>query len=469
VARRKRARDREWIDIVCAPTPELDELVEVLRSHIAAEPAPPPSYLAAGRSPAQLASLFAAAAALFRTRPWSRDREDRAVFSISIPALDRRDAVLSVFGADDDAVGLVLFRDLDDFETFVDATEALASGFDAPWPPHLRLDFERADAIDPALRAEVAAHGWELAGDDAYPWPVHADGDGVVRPATSDELVALEAIARALPRVERDRPAITAAWRGGEPWTRTERVAVHAAELDVSLRVPPAASDQRVDDRGPDVEDDVLGALAWLADESDGEPDPDRRAALEDRLVDEFLTSPEGASSSNLQAYRLVMDYAASHFGATIATATPAELREILFEIIPAKVSVDAASAAAIVGDVRAFYRFLDRVHGLPQAAACLRVLDGDTVRRMEASLGDRRRFGPAKALLLAGRDAGHDMETQAGVEAWMREVSSRPVPESIWSPPLDVPRPGPPRQPPSNVDKKRKRKAARAARKRNR
>lgn len=167
---------------------------------------------------------------------------------------------------------------LDDFESFVDEAEALASGFDAPWPPHLRLDFERADAIDSALRAEVAAHGWEVAGDDAYPWALHAEGDGVVRSATSHEIAVLEAIARALPRVLDDRPVIAEASRCGEPWTRTVRVAVHTGEVDVSLRAPPAAGDERVGDRGPDVDggDDVLGALAWLANESDGEFDADR-------------------------------------------------------------------------------------------------------------------------------------------------------------------------------------------------
>jgi hypothetical protein len=475
-------RSHPTLDVVLAPTPELDDLMAELRAR-AAEDAPPPSYLSSGAAPAQLASFFAAAAALFRARPWAEMVEEESVLSVHVPALGVHGQVLSLIGDQGDGAGLVLFRDFSGYAMFVDAVEAIEDGEDAEWPPHLRLDFEPADATDPALCAEVATHGWELASREAYPWPVRADDDGVIWTASPDDVAVLEATARALTIAIAEAPAIIAAAHGDEPWTRVLRVATHAGELEVTLRAPPGDEDDEdsdgtdedayraaaEDDAGDQAQHDgdLLGELARLVDEADAGPiDHERRVPLEDRLDEQFRATTEGAATSDLQGHRLFMDQLTDACGVTIANATAGDVHEALFDAIPRKVSVDASAAAAIVDDLRAFYRFLDRAHGLPQAAACLRVLDGGAVRRLETNLGDRRRFGPAKALVMAGREAGYDMDTREGVEASMREVSTRPVPASVWSPPAVA---APPPRGPTPADRKKQRKAARAARKRNR
>jgi hypothetical protein len=128
-------------------------------------------------------------------------------------------------------------------------------------------------AIDPALCAEVAAHSWELASREAYPWPVQTDDDGVTRPAAPDEVAMLEAIARALPLVLDDAPAIVAAAHGEERWARSVTVSTHGRELEVIVRVPPA-DDERDDDgdrgegdagREEAIDDDPLGARQTFA------------------------------------------------------------------------------------------------------------------------------------------------------------------------------------------------------------
>ncbi|HVV86524.1 MAG TPA: hypothetical protein VHE35_25880, partial [Kofleriaceae bacterium] len=428
-------RSHPAIDVVCAPTPELDDFVAEIRARAAAEDRGTPSYLAGGVPPAQLASFFAAAAAMFRARPWAAMSDAEGVLLVSVPARGIEGQVLSVFGLAGESPGLALFRDFRDYALFVDAAEAAADGEELDGPPHLRLDFEPEATIDPALRGEVASQRWELAGREAYPWPVYAEADGRIRPPTPHEVAVLEAIARALTIVLEDAPAIVAAAHGGEPWARTVTVSTHAGELEVIVRALPADDDEPADvaadddkahvdsdERGEGAaagagDDDVLAALARMVDEAEGGPlDAEQRAALEDRLVDEFLETPEGAATSDAQGHRLFMDELGESCGVTIATATPTDLHEVLFDAIPRRVMLEASAAAAIVADLRAFYRFLDAAHALPQAATCLRVLDDSAVRRLAANLGDRRRFGPAKALVLAGRDAGYAVDTREGL-----------------------------------------------------
>jgi hypothetical protein len=84
----------------------------------------------------------------------------------------------------------------------------------------------------------------------------------------------------------------------------------------------------------------------------------------------------------------------------------------------------------------------------------------------LEEALSDSRNFGMAKSLLMAGRDAGHDMSTKEGIEAWMRTMEGRPLPASLQ------PLPAHPARATTAAAaraKKNQRKAARKARKRNR
>jgi hypothetical protein len=134
-------------------------------------------------------------------------------------------------------------------------------------------------------------------------------------------------------------------------------------------------------------------------------------------------------------------------------------------------VSVDASEARWIIEENRAFYAFLKREFALDQANACLRALGGDAVKKLKAALSDSSNFGMAKSLLMAGRDAGFDMDTREGIEAWMRVAQGMPLPSSGWLPSLGSPPRGASKAVARAKKNKRKaaRKAARKARKRNR
>lgn len=448
------------IEFVCAPTPELDAVLAAMREKFDEDaPEIPQSYLAPDIDAAAMGSFFRAAARLFRAKPWSVVPSDEHLFAVTIEKLELREAVVCVIGQLGESFGVILFAELSDVEAHRDAAVAMEHGEEVTMPAHHVLNFDRGAEFSPELRREIADHHWEVASAAAYPWLVAIDADFVARPPTARELTIFEALALALPEVLADGPALQSAWNGGPDVTRTLSVETHAGAVEVSLRAPyQGAVPQKIPF-------DLIGDLFDLA--QDGEDiDHERRRELEDALVREFVEAPEAKVLDDVQSCHFVMDFAADYFGATIATLGPRELREIVFDIIPRKVSIEASKARWLIDENRAFYSFLGRKYGLQQAEACLRVFEGDAVKRLEAALSDTSKFGMAKSLVMAGHDAGFDMNSKEGLEAWMRTVESKPLPPSVRLPPFGATT--------RSVDhaaraKKNQRKAARKARQRNR
>ncbi len=446
------------IEVIRAPTPEVDAFVSAMRERMDETGPVNQSYLSPAIGPEAIAAFFRAAAELFRAEPWKSAPGDHPL-SITIDDLGVRDAALVIIGQQGESLGLILFSDIDDFEAYVEIAEAIAQGEEPTMPPHIALNFERGADLSAVLRKEIAGHQWEVSGPDAYPWLVAVDEDLVPRPPTPDELKIAEAIARALAMVLEEKEALLAAWDGGESVARTLRVPTFAGELEVSIRVPYELNPSEL---APPY--DVLAALLELSE--DGRVfDARKREPLENELVRRFAASPEGQGLTEVWSCRSVMDLAANHLNATIATLGPSELREIIFDIIPRKMSIDASEASAIIEENLAFFVFLKREHRLEQADACLRVLGGDAVTKLEAALSDPSKFGMAKSFVMQGRAAGFDMQTPSGIDAWMRNAQATSLAASF---PLPSPRARP-------VDgavarkKKNGRKATRKARRKNR
>ncbi len=449
------------IEVVCAPTPELDEMFALMREHMAEGAATNPSYLWPGTTPQALASFFKAAAACFRATPWNVVPNDHSVFSVTIEQCKLHDAAMIVIGQLGESFGLLLFHDVDGLEAYTDSADAIARGQKAAIPPHFALTFERGADVDAALRKEISAHGWEVADASAYPWISVIEEDFVGRPPSASEITMFEAIARALVAVLADKKTLLQAWRGGEPVSRTLSVASHAGNVEVTLRAPHGALSA-----GPGQTQDILAALAGLECGEDEPPDHDAREALEAALLRQFVGSPEAKGLEAPHASRLVMELAAHYYGQTIATLRAPALREILFDIIPQKVSIDASEAGMMVQELRAFYTFLKRAFRLSQADACLRALGPGAAKRLEAALSDTSNFGMVKALFMSAAAAGFDMQSKEGVEAFMRSIEGQPLPDSIPLPGLRTPSPSTPKAKKPKKANKGKRKTTPKVRK---
>ncbi|MEZ4364378.1 MAG: hypothetical protein R3B48_29655, partial [Kofleriaceae bacterium] len=446
------------MEVVIAATPEIDAVFAAMRQGMSGQ-GRERSYLSPEVGPAAVASFFRAAAALFRAKPWETVPSDHSLFSVSIEQLGVVDAAVSVIGQMGQSLGFLWFSGIDDFEAYLDAADAVEDGAEPSMPAHSALNFDRGAELSAALRKEIAEHQWEVAGADAYPSLIVVDEDLIALPLTAEGLAIASAIALALTKVVEDKDALDAAWNGGEPVTRTLVVTTHAGDVEVSLRAPYA---REFNEYAPPY--DVIAGLFELGQD---EFDAEARQPLEEELMRRFVASPEGKALTDVQACHFVMDLAADFLGATIATLHPEDLREVLFDLIPRKVSLDVSEASGIVEATRAFYAFLKREFALAQADACLQVLGGDAVKQLEAALSDTGNYDLAKALFMRGREAGFDMNSREGIEAWMRVMQSQPLPASVRLPAVESP--ARPRKNAATRAKKDARKATRKARKKSR
>ena len=426
------------LEVLCAPTPEIDHMLAMMRDHMIEDADEEQSYLTPEIPPDAVGAFFRAAASLFRAGPWKHVPDDQSVFSVTVEKLGIRAAALSIIGQMGESFGFVLFSSFDDFESYLDVATDVEPNEKPVLPAHLALNFERGADLSPALRKEIAEHGWEVAGPNAYPWLYLVDPDLIARPPGPRDLTIAEAIALALPPILAEKRALDDAWSGNGPIERKVVVSTHLGELELTVRVPHEREAERPEPS------DVLDELRALAEHGD-EIDSRARRRLEDALMRQFVASPEGESLPDVGACQFVMDFADESFDETIATLRSPELRTILFELVPRKVSITAAAVQSIIQELRAFYTFLKHEFELPQADECLRVLGPDAERKLEAALSDRTKFGMAKSLMMAGREAGFDMESKQGIEAWMRVVESRGLPGVTGFPALNAP-PAPPR-----------------------
>ncbi len=153
--------------------------------------------------------------------------------------------------------------------------------------------------------------------------------------------------------------------------------------------------------------------------DDDGEYDEGLGEDYCDDLMSAFAESPEGTAveehNGNLVWTHLFLDLGLNYPGTTPPEMTVSVVREILFEIFPRKVSVEADEAGEIIAEMRAFWEFLGREYGLPNAAAILRELDGNAEKRLKRELSNPNNFGMAKSFFSIGEQAGFDMSSEEG------------------------------------------------------
>ncbi|HEY3021464.1 MAG TPA: hypothetical protein VGJ32_14800 [Solirubrobacteraceae bacterium] len=192
---------------------------------------------------------------------------------------------------------------------------------------------------------------------------------------------------------------------------------------------------------------------------------------LEEQVADQVLLDHAPFLAHLLLSWRL------DHGDGDLLRWTAAELREFLLEWYPRKGDADDETLAAVRPSLAAFLRFL----------AERSLLEGDSIEGLEAGLvrledrfahaaRDRRNWGPAKALTAQMRAEGVDPTDPDALEAWMADFNNRPRAERDavlggGAPELTIRLPSSgarARHAPAKEGRARRR-ASRAARKRNR
>jgi len=181
------------IDVVCAPTPEVDDAVNDLMQHLREGRRQRDAYLAPDAEPDAVAGFFRAAAHLYGALPRVRREQ---FFLATIDELDVHLATVALMGHGVGARGLLVFWKPEDVVTFMDAADAIGRGEAPALPPHLALTFGEVASAEVA--AEAIARGWTVEADDAFP-SIQVFECGTLRPSDAREMAILEALALALP------------------------------------------------------------------------------------------------------------------------------------------------------------------------------------------------------------------------------------------------------------------------------
>ena len=177
----------------------------------------------------------------------------------------------------------------------------------------------------------------------------------------------------------------------------------------------------------------------------DGEYLEDAAIRYREVLMEAFEASPEGQDlvrqGGSVGWAETCMDLGMGYLEVTPATMTAEQLKTILFELFPRKVSAEPGCGQEIVAELQAFWRFLQREFGLPNAGACLRVLTTGTALRLDREMQNPANFGLAKAFLAQGLAHGFDMATPEGIQAWAETYNAGLRVDAELPLPLALPR----------------------------
>jgi len=149
-----------------------------------------------------------------------------------------------------------------------------------------------------------------------------------------------------------------------------------------------------------------------------------KASQYQDQLMQLFEQSPEGRALRDEGVEggwaNMLIDFGMHYLSVTPPKMAPRDLREILFELFPRKVSAPADEAPEIIRELQAFWQFLQREFHLENAAACLNALDEKTARKLKKEMGDPANFGIAKSFVTMGMQRGFDMSSEEGLNEWM-------------------------------------------------
>lgn len=143
-----------------------------------------------------------------------------------------------------------------------------------------------------------------------------------------------------------------------------------------------------------------------------------------DQLVELFEASPEAQVLQNEGTeprwIGMLFDYAIRYLEVTPAQMTASDLRELLFDLVPRKISAPAEDAPEIIREMQMFWTFAGREFHLGNAEACLKILDDKAVRLLRKEMGNSANFGFAKSFVMQGQERGFDMSNQEDLDEWM-------------------------------------------------
>jgi hypothetical protein len=146
---------------------------------------------------------------------------------------------------------------------------------------------------------------------------------------------------------------------------------------------------------------------------------------FERNLARLFEESPEGqavAAQGVAPGFaRMIVHYLLRYEGVSVPEMTALQFETVIYETVPAKVTVEPSEARAMILEARAFCHYLVGAHGLENADECLSIVEGDdAIEALEAALANPASWGMAKSMMMEGKARGFDVSSQEGMEQWI-------------------------------------------------
>lgn len=427
------AGDRELatIEVVVGPTPELAPVVASLQERFGPSQGEL-SLLGGGATPELVEYFFAATAQLHQVAPWKHAPPD-VFWGVQCAALGIEAGALSVVGQMGTSFGFALFRAEGDAVMYLEAIdEAEATGQRPPFvPEHVMLSFDRE--APPSIIREIEEHRWPTH-RDAIPCAVMVQHDFTARPLTGDELIGLTAVVRALATLVLDeQPALQRAWRGVDSLIRSYRIEGPTRAVDVTLmaplHLPIHDGDLAMEDYERGLDDDLEAGLDDdLGDGLDAGLDDAARDELKtrtDAMIEHLVDT--GALTPELRGWAELLSGAAiDYYGRMLGDVSPAQLADLVFGLVPRKVSCGPEDAPAVIAALRALLEYVAHRDGGEHARVLLGTIPADASQRLARELANPENFGMAKQFVMAGVEAGFDMTSETGVQAFLQAFGGR-------------------------------------------
>lgn len=209
------------------------------------------------------------------------------------------------------------------------------------------------------------------------------------------------------------------------------------------------------DDEYPNQDDEItrqlcdFGETPFFTDYF--EPDPELEHQYPVRAAEKFAASPQGKEAiregESIHYVALFLELALRHRGETVEMISPRAMNDVLLHLFPAQVTMAEEDYAIVPRHLAAFFRFLEREYAMAwgsQLADEISVIKDEFFDAMrDSTLG-----GPAKQFMQMGREAGFDMTTPAGIEAFQKQYNE--AMDALNR--IDSPDQNPNQRPPSSV-----------------
>ncbi len=372
------------------PVPDVDEAAYSLVEHSTGLPGrflvSSPEAWAGWDLPEELvALLFRNAATFYRAAPWAKLTNVDA-FEATLPA--GNSWTVSVLGNGGEEFGLGLYSEADDFWSMVESDDE-KTAFDDFAGRVVSLDLVAGGELPKAMRREIAAAGWEVAGPAAYPrlYAVNTPAGGIRRRDAED----LAALLAAVPRFVAVHGEAIAA-DGMVPDWRDDETGVVFSEPGGERMVPlvplvPGCAE------GPAAEPAAALAQVWakpaletlLAEELDVVERYSRHLAVHESFSRATVAKHTGNAAE-------FVAFLAGR-GVPVRAVHAADLLDFLFDWFPRRAGGGGTRRKALPGSLERFFRFLAREAGIecPWAWEILADREGFAERCEGAPAGDFR------------------------------------------------------------------------------